>query len=116
MAELRSRRTMTRADVDAAYEDSRIAWAAAMRAARSGRPADMAALAIAQEAYEQALAEKRRWDENPRVAIAVEPERPRGIDVVVEQELARRRAKELDDQRQQKRGGLGGLVRRLRGG
>jgi hypothetical protein len=117
MAELRLRHAMTSEEVEAAYEAARVEWTAAMRAARSGKPADMAALAIAQEAYENALAEKRRWEAGPRVAIPIESERPRGIDAIVDQELARRRVKELEEQhRQEKRGGLGGLLRRLRGG
>jgi hypothetical protein len=88
-----------------------------MRTARSGKAADMAALAIAQEAYETALAEKRRWEAGPKVAIPIEPEAPRAIDAIVDQELARRRVKELAGQHhQEKRGGIGGLLRRLRGG
>jgi hypothetical protein len=116
MAELRSRHALTQQEVEAAYEAARLEWTAAMRAARTGKPADMAALAIAQEAYENALAEKRRWDAAPKVAIPIESERPRGIDAIVDQELARRRVKELDEQhRAHKPGGLGRLVRRLRG-
>ena len=88
-----------------------------MRVARSGKPADLAALAMAQEAYEAALAEKHRWDASPRSAIPVESDRPRGIDAIVGQELARRRLHDAEErQRQQKTKGLRGLWMRLRGG
>src|SRR6188474_2137121 len=44
-------------EADARYVAARDAWTAAMRAANSGRSADLASLAIAQEAYEAAAAE-----------------------------------------------------------
>lgn len=112
----RLRRPQLREDVELEYEAARDAWIAAMRAAESGKAADLAALAMTQEAYESALAEKRRWDATPRVAIPIEPDRPKGIDAVVGQELARRRIQRLADEHgHQKPKGIGGLMRRLRG-
>ena len=54
---------------------ARDAWIAAMRKANSGRSADLAGLAIAQEAYEQAMVEVERWRSGVKVAIPIEPER-----------------------------------------
>lgn len=114
--EWRARRPKTREDVEALYTAARDAWTTAMRAAQSGRPADLAVLAVAQEEYESALAEKQRWDSAPRVAIPVEPERPKGINAVVGQEFSWRRVHELEEQhRSAKPKGLRGLVRRIRG-
>ena len=116
IGEWRSRRPHTREEVEERYAAARDAWTAAMRAAQSGRAADLANLAIAQDTYETALAEKRRWEASPRAAIPIEPDRPRGIDAIVGQELARRRVHEREEQhRQQKPTGLRGIVRRLRG-
>lgn len=69
---------------------ARDAWTAAMKLAASGRPADLAHLAITQEAYEAATAELKRWDSGQRVAIAIEPkaEPPARVDAIVGQELA----------------------------
>lgn len=82
-----------------------------MRASSSGRPADLAALAIAQEAYEAAAAERRRWAAAPevvRVAVPVEPvDARRGIEVVVGQELEWRRVKD-------RRPSAGGLLSRIK--
>jgi hypothetical protein len=99
-------------EAETRYVAARDAWVTAMRAANSGRPADMAALALAQEAYEAAVAERDRWASNGRVAIPVEPERAtKGIDVVVGQELAWRAVKHHDEPR----GLLGRLRKRIRG-
>lgn len=78
------------AEAEEQYVTCRDAWTAAMRAASSGRPADMATLAICQEAYEAASLERERWRSGARVAIPIEQpknERP-SIEVVVEQALA----------------------------
>jgi hypothetical protein len=118
ISERLAHRPRTQADVEERYVAAREAWTAAMRAAQSGKPADLAALAIAQDAYETALAEKQRWDSSPRVAIPIEPDRPNGIDAIVGQELSWRRVHELDQEHQQTQSrpkGLRGLVRRLRG-
>ena len=116
IGEWRSRRPRTRDEVEERYVAARDAWRAAMRAAQSGRATDLATLAMAQDAYETALAEKQRWDAAPEVAIPIESERPRGLEAIVGQELARRRVHELDElHRREKPGGLRGLVRRLRG-
>jgi hypothetical protein len=118
LTERRARRAHTREEVEELYVAAREAWTAAMRAAQSGKPADLAALAIAQDAYETALAEKRRWDASPRVAIRIEQDRPHGIDAIVGQELSWRRVHELEQEHQASQSrpkGLRGLVRRLRG-
>lgn len=82
----------TLAAAEARYVAARDAWTKAMRAASSGRPADLASLALAQEAYEAAAAERERWLSGPRVTIAVENDGPHnGIDAVVGQELEWRR-------------------------
>lgn len=100
-------------EAERAYVAAREAWTGAMRAAASGRPADMAALAIAQEAYEAASLERQRvqrLESNP-VAITIEREpQPRGIDAVIGQEMAWR------DLKQPPREGLIARIRRLLGG
>ena len=71
------------------------------------------ALALAQEAYEAAVAERERWLNGGQVAIPVEVEQPaRGLDAVVGQELAWRAVKHQDDE---PRGLLGRLKKRIRG-
>ncbi|HET9416459.1 MAG TPA: hypothetical protein VFP30_02865 [Candidatus Limnocylindria bacterium] len=97
------------AEAEAHYVSCRDAWTAAMRAAASGRPADMATLAICQEAYEAAAIERDRWLSGQRIAIPVEPEPERPpIDVVVEQTMAWREVQEHE----QPRGFLGRLFGR----
>lgn len=95
------------------YLACRNEWTAAMRAAGSGKPADLAALAIAQQAYEEALSEHERWQAGPRVALPVQPDRPRGIDAVVGQELSWRR---IHEQEQKKPRGFRRLFGRGRKG
>ena len=76
-------------EAEARYVESRNAWTAAMRAAASGKPADLASLAIAQEAYEAATVERDRWASGARVAVPVQTDGERAaIDIVVDQELA----------------------------
>lgn len=104
----------TREEVDERYVAARDAWAASMRAANSGRPADLAALAIAQEAYEAASAERARWDSNARVAIPIEPENEeRKLGAIIGQELAWKQVRTVDDK---PAGILGRLRRRFGGG
>jgi hypothetical protein len=103
----------TGAEVEERYVAARDAWAAAMRAANSGRPADLAALALAQEAYEAAVAERKRWETGGRTAIPIEPEDDgRKLGAVVGQELAWRQVRTVDDK---PAGILGRIRRRLRG-
>lgn len=84
-----------------------------MRAANSGRSADLASLAIAQEAYELALLEVGRWRSGARVAIPVEPESTRvNLEIAVGHEVAWRHARDHDEERP---GGLRGLFRRIAG-
>ena len=79
----------TMEEVEQRYVASRDAWVAAMRAASSGRPADMATLALCQEAYEAATLERERWLSGARVAIPIEPANEHAsIEAVVDQALA----------------------------
>lgn len=101
-------------EAEARYVAARDAWTAAMRAANSGRSADLATLAVAQEAFEAAAAEVERWRRGPRAAVPQEPERkPRSVDAIVGQELAWRRVREHDQE--PRPGLLGRIGRRLRG-
>lgn len=112
----RLHRPHSREEAEERYVAARGEWTAAMKAASSGRSSDLAALAIAQEAYEAALAERERWAASPKVPIPVEPDRPQGIEVVVGQELSWRRVHEHEQEREQaaktRRGILGRLFRR----
>ena len=109
-------RPHSREEAEERYVAAREAWTAAMRTANSGRSSDLAALAMAQEAYEEALADRERWASSPTVAIPIGEERPRSLDAVVGQELSWRRVheheREMERERQQPRG-LRGLLRRI---
>jgi hypothetical protein len=95
------------------YVAARDAWTAAMRAANSGRPADMAALALAQEAYEAAANERERWLSGARVAIPVETAAPKpNLDAVVGNEL---RWRQIHTPPDEPKGLLGRLKRRISG-
>lgn len=88
------------AEAEAHYVKCRDAWTAAMRAASSGRPADMATLAICQEEYEAAAQERDRWLSGARIPVPVERETERAsIEVVVEQTMAWRDVHEHDKPR-----------------
>jgi hypothetical protein len=89
----------TREEVEERYVVARDAWTAAMRQANTGRSADLAALAIAQEAYEAAAAERHRWISGEIVAIPIETNSQHDADLstVVGQELAWRTVREHDD-------------------
>ncbi len=105
-------RPHSREAAEAQYVSARDAWVAAMRRANSGRPADLASLAIRQEAYEQATAEVQRWRSAPRVAIPIESDAKRsGIETAVGQELAWRDVHQERGTSEAK--GVGRLVRRL---
>lgn len=95
----------TMAEAEEEYVAARDAWTAAMRAAASGAPRDLASLAIAQEAYEAATIERERWLSGQRVETPADPE-PRSIDAVVGQELAWRRVHDAGGKRD-------GMLRRL---
>ena len=77
-------------EAEAAYIAARDSWTSAMRAANSGRSADLASLALAQEAYEAATTERQHWlgtEASPHRAIPIEPTKStRGIEIVVGQE------------------------------
>ena len=102
----------SREEAEARYVEARDAWTAAMRRANSGRPAHLASLAIAQEAYEAALAEVEQWRSGHRIPIPVQAERSVGIEVAVEQELEWRRLHAPDEPRP---GFLARLRRRISG-
>ena len=109
-------RAHSREEAEERYVAAREAWTAAMRAANSGRSSDLAALAMAQEAYESALADRERWASSPSVALPVGDERPSGLDAVVGQELSWRRVHEHERERERQREqpkGLRGLIRRI---
>lgn len=99
---------------EAQYVAARDEWIAAMRRANSGRPADLASLAIRQEAYEQATAEVERWRAAPQVAIPIEPDNKRtGIEVAIGQEMAWKRVHERPSKPES--GPIGRLLNRVRG-
>ena len=95
-------------DLEDRYVQARDAWTQAMQGASSGRSADMASLAITQQAYEAIAAERERWLAGGRVAIPIQPSPKRhDIEVAVGQELAWRRV-----QQHERRGGLLSRIRR----
>ncbi|MDQ3691231.1 MAG: hypothetical protein M3406_14615 [Chloroflexota bacterium] len=105
--------TLSREEAEANYVAARDAWVVAMRGANSGRPADLATLAIAQEAYEAASMEVEQWRSGARIAIPIQTEAERsGIRVAVGQELEWRR---VLHQEEKQPGPIGRLVRRLTG-
>lgn len=86
-----------------------------MRQATSGKPADLAALAISQEEYEACLEEHERWIAGGQVAIPIDDQdEQRSVDAVVGQELAWRQVRSAAGSEPRPRG-LRGLMRRLRG-
>ncbi len=104
----------SREEAEERYVAARNAWTLAMRDASSGRPADLASLAIAQETYEVAHAERERWLSGVMVAIPVEPDRvhEREVEAAIRHELAWRVV--LDQPKPE--GVLTRLRRRIRGG
>ena len=99
-------------EAESEFVAARDAWTAAMRGASSGRPADLASLAITQEAYEAAAAELERWRSGAtRIAIPIQPEASHtSLEAAVGHELAWRR---LLHPPEKKPGLLGRLRRRL---
>lgn len=80
------------ADLELRYVAARDAWTRAMHAANSGRSADMASLAIAQEHYETIMDERERWLASARIAIPIEaPDTRHNIEVAIDQEIRWRR-------------------------
>ena len=108
----RLRSAQTLEEAEELYVAARDAWLASMRQAASGKPADLAALAIAQEAYEAATDEVRRMRSGERAVVPIDPQPP-SIDAVVGQELAWRRVHEAETTRRP--GLLGRIARRLTG-
>lgn len=83
------------ADLEARYVAARDAWTHAMRAANGRRSADMATLAIAQEAFETVIAERDHRHAGPPVAVPIEETDTRhALEIAVGQELAWRRVHE----------------------
>jgi hypothetical protein len=94
-------------DLEEQYVEARDAWTKAMQAASSGRAADMASLAIAQQAYEAIATERERWLSTGRIAIPIQPStKQHDIEIAVGQELAWRRVQQHE--------GRGGLFSRIR--
>ena len=83
-----------------------------MKRASSGRPAQLATLAITQQAYEAASAEVELWRTGVRIPIPIQPERTSGIEVVVGQELTWRK---IHSHVEKAPGLLGRLGKRLTG-
>jgi hypothetical protein len=103
-------------EAEAQYLIARDAWTAAMRRTSSGRPADLASLAIAQEAYEMAVAQRDGWQAAVHTAIPVgNRSQPRGVDVIARQDLAWRRVRESARRGPRLLGRLGRFARRMFG-
>jgi hypothetical protein len=101
----------SREEAEAQYIAARNAWTLAMHRALSGRSADLASLAIAQEAYEEAVAERELWETGTRLAVPVEPDPRTSVEVIVGQNLAWQRVREAEQQRRP--GVLTRLARRI---
>ena len=101
------------AEAEERYVTVRDEWIAAMRRAATGRPADLASLAIRQEAYEIAAAEVERWRSAPHVAIPIDPEPKRtGIEVAIGQEMAWKRVHERSEEPEPNSGPVARFLRR----
>lgn len=86
----------SRDEAEARYITARDAWTSAMRAANSGRPADLASLALTQETYEAAAANVALWRSGAKMAVPIEPaEKRAGLDALIGQEMAWRRVHEV---------------------
>ena len=104
---------LSREEAEARYVTARDAWTAAMRRANSGRSADLASLAITQEAYEAAAAELELWRTGARIAILIQPEASNSVlEAAVDQEIAWRSVLHPPEK---KPGLFGRLRRRLNG-
>ena len=103
----------SREEAEERYVAARDAWVLAMRAASSGKSAALASLAIAQEAYEAAHAERERWINGISIAIPIDTEagHEREVEAAVSNELAWRVV--LDQPKPE--GVLTRLRRRIRG-
>jgi hypothetical protein len=103
----------SREEAETQYIAVRNAWTLAMHRASSGRSADLASLAIAQQAYEEAVAERERWETGNRLAIPIEPDPRTSVEVIVGQDLAWQRVHEAEQRRRP--GVLSRLARRIKG-
>jgi len=100
------------ADLEHRYVVARDAWTRAMHVANSGRSADMASLAIAQEHYETIMEERERWLASSRIAIPIDaPDTRHSIEVAIDQEIEWRRVHAVKPPP----GFLGRVFGRLRG-
>lgn len=106
-------RPSSAAEAEADYVAARDAWIAALRAADSGRPGELASLAIAQQAYEAASAERDRWTapEQPAQAPVSQADTRGRLDAVIGQEAEWQRIKAGGRDE-----GLMARIRRLFGG
>jgi hypothetical protein len=103
-------------EAEAQYLVAREAWTGAMRRASSGRSADLASLAIAQEAFEMASAQRDGWQAAARPASpARERSQPRGVEVIARQDLAWRRIRESPRRRPRLLGRVARFARRIIG-
>ena len=97
---------------------ARDAWIGAMRKANTGRSADLAGLAIAQEAYEKAMVEVEMWRSGVKVAIPIEPDaKLHDLATATRQEIAWRRVHErlVHDHQEKPPGPLARAFRRFTG-
>ena len=79
-------------DLENRYLAARDEWLKSMHAANSGRSADLAKLAIAQEAYEATATEREHWIDSGRVAIPIREDIERhDVEIAVDQGLAWRK-------------------------
>ena len=103
-------------EAEAQYVVARDAWTAAMRRASSGRPSDLASLAIAQEAYEMASAQREGWPVAQRSSIpGIDRSQPRAVEAIARQDLAWRQIRESPRRDPRPRGRIARLARRLIG-
>lgn len=101
-----------REEAEERYIAARDLWVTAMHAANSGRPVDLASLALTQETYEAAAAERERWIAGARVAIPIGRDAPRrNLEAAVGQEMAWRKVRHHE----KREGFLRRLKRRITG-
>lgn len=106
----------SREEAEAQFVAARDAWTDAMRRASSGRSADLASLAIAQEAYEVASAQREGWLAGGQTAIPITPGTSRRpIDVFLQQDLAWQRVRDAERRRPTLLARVARLARRITG-
>jgi hypothetical protein len=99
-------------DLESRYHAARDAWLQAMHAANSGRSADLAKLAIAQEAYEAVATEREHWIDSGRVAVPIRDDGERhDVEIALDQEIAWQKVLQKPPKR-----GIADRIRRRLGG